>query len=352
MDIDSDETKIAKRAELLKLLDRLQVDNLEVKHSMGAMLIGWQLAYFGTSRIEKAMADKLDRADLPEFLQLAAERMQGFAAQGFHLDQLLSNLREVEHMIMRNLRQHKEAERKKQDLEMSLGLETPFPSLNRQLGGGLKPGVLLVHGENAAVFPVLAQIYKFLLKRKVPITHLGTADKAGMPEVPGVQNIPGAFWKGQGSSLTRMKNVFDAIDGRVVVVDRLDWLTEEAGNRSASKSRQLALKCLAKVAKRCKISVVVGHVTQVDEEIPSAQLTQRVSVSLRRLSESGPVLVVGEDLCQETSDGIRVLGSEGGAASGVAETAGRTEGSEQLEGPGEDSGEDRQLGGGSSQSDS
>lgn len=316
---------LRKRAE--ELLDRWQIQDVYTKTSMAFMLIGFQAVHYGVARLASRMADATKTAEEREaIVALAMERMQKASMQGFQSTLLRNNLQELDAILGRDLREEQKRRAQLQEKELRLGIPLPFESLNTKLSGGLKTGnVVLVHGESSAVFGTIAAIYQSLNSHKVPLTHYCTAKEQDMPDVPGVKNIPGAFWSAQGSTLTKMQETFKVVDGYVALVDRLDWLIDHDGHKSTERSRQLALKFLAKVARRYRISIVVGHVAEESAVLPRAQGVLPVSVCIRSLPNCPRVLVVDDNLYVEGENGISVLGSSDGAQPECGSNHGRAE---------------------------
>lgn len=336
-----DEAQQQRKDRAARLIDKLASTDLYAKQCMAFMLIGMKMVHYGVSRLHAHLADKTAIAqDREDAVEVAMERMRDMSMRGFQSQVLVGNLRELDKILCEDLKKEKARDEQLRDKELRLGIPTPFEELNRKLGGGMKAGkVVLVHGEAAPVFTALAGMYRHFIKQKVPITHFGTVTQDKMPEVPGVKNIPGAFWRGQGSSLNRMKGVFEVAEGYVFILDRLDWLmSHEDRHKPEAKRRQMALKYIAKMAKRYKAGVVVGHVT-ASEDLPTAQNTFRLPVCARKLGAK-PIFMAGDEMFTEESDGgLRVLGRENVPEEGLGGSDGGPEGSQQLEGSGEDRGE-------------
>lgn len=335
--MDNGEAK--KRA--TEALDKLQLTDANTKKCMGIMLLGMKIVHWGAARMSAHVRSKLETQKEQEaFVELAMARMRDLSMrEGFHSESLMNGIRTLGEILEGDIAAEKKEQEERREHELQLGIPTPFESLNRAMDGGIKAGrVVMVHGESSPVFTTLAGMYKHFLAHKVPITHFGTAKEADMPDVPGVKNVPGAFWKGQGSSLGRAKEAIGVADGYIAVVDRLDWLADPKDHKSEHKRLQLALKNLAKVAKRFKIGIVVGHVTT--GEIPSVQGVHRVHVCTRRVNKEF-VFMADDEMFVEDQDGrLRILGGKDDAPPRLGNPDGGTEGSEQLEGSEEDRGEE------------
>ena len=326
------------KAEAARLVEQLESGDLSAKESMAFMLIGMKLEQYGIQRLAAHVADKTTSEELRQAtVERAFLHMREMATKGgFQSEVLVGNMRELEKILSKDHQREQEYAAQRRTAELALGIPTPFDALNKTLEGGIKAGkVLLVHGEAAAVFTTVAGMYRHFIKLKVPITHFGTGQQKAMPEVPGVKNIPGVFWRGQGSTLNKMKDAFAAGEGYVFILDRLDWLIDsDDRHKTGIKRRQLALKYLTKMAKRYKVGIVVGHVTHTDDA-PSVGGVVRLPVC-SRLLDGKNVFAAGDEIFEEHADGLRFPGRNNSTSSGLGESDGGTEGPEQLEGSGED----------------
>lgn len=337
-----DDAQLTAKAD--RLIDRWQIEDPSFKQSMAFMVIGMKMIHYGVARMTSHVADKTDTEDLREqIIERTMQRMRKLSMEGFQSENLLENLDSLEEIIRNDLKAEQKRTEQRREVELRLGIPTPFEQLNTTLNGGLKAGkVVLVHGKSPAVFKTMAGLYRHILRQRVPITHFGTAAEKDMPEMPGVKNIPGSFWKGQGMSLTKIRAAFEVADGYVALVDRLDWLMDlDDRSKSTIKRRQVVLKYLVKTAKRYKISIVVGHVTYSDDDvIPEAAGVVRLPVCERRIGDKD-VMVAGDEIFVEESDGkIRILGGGDDASPGLGEPDGGTDGPQQLEGSEEDRSKD------------
>lgn len=319
------------------VLDRLQLTDANTKKCMGIMFLGLKIIHWGAARMSAHVRNKCETQEEREALvELAMGRMRDLSMrEGFHAETLVDGIRTLEAILKGDAEAEQKEQQERREYELQLGIPTPFDSLNRALGGGVKAGrVVLVHGDSSPVFTTLAGLYKHFLAHKIPITHFGTAKAADMPDVPGVKNVPGVFWKHQGSSLGRTKEAIGVTDGYVAVVDRLDWLVDPKDHKPKDKRLQRALRNLVKAAKRFKIGIVVGHVGT--DEPPTADSVHRLHVCTRRVNKEF-VFMAGDEMFVEEQDGrLRILGGKDDAPPKLGKPDGGTEDSAQLEGSEED----------------
>jgi hypothetical protein len=298
--------------------DRIMFQDRDTQESMAFMLIGMKLVHYGASRLMRELEKTVESGEGRRLLvERAVSEMRKMSMVGFHSEVLLDNLKQLSAILNRDLKEEKKRVKAEKADQFEQGVETPFAQINTKLGGGLRSGdVLLIHGASDAVYPCTAHCYSFFNKRKVPITYYGTKEEKDMPDVPGVVNVPGLFWKNRGTNLVTMRETFASADGYVILLDSLDWLADTAKHGDEAKARQVALKNLIKVAKRYRVAVVVAHSTN-STILPKGEGVMHVH-ACRRTVDGKPVLMVGDEMYMEDKNGeLCIFGDHDGAASAV-----------------------------------
>ena len=343
-----DEPTEHQKAEGEALLRKLMTEDDFVKESMSMQLTGMRLMHYGFGRVRHRlhMQKQLPPNDKlpidPEVAEAAAACafavMKKISGEAFQQDHLLNGLTSAVSTMQSDIAAHAEMAKKVRETELKMGLPTFSSVINTLTKGGMRAGlVLVVAGEAAPVFKVLAQFIRHFNSVRAPITHFTTA-KSDM-HIPGVKVVPESWWSKGCQSLSRAEEVFHVADGYVMLIDRLDWLV----GIDESHSRRKSLRCLYKMSKRYRQGIIVGvQDEQFDTKVDGVYV---VRVAQRKMLDGKSVIMVGDEIYEETADGrMCVPGNQSPPVTKLEGQDGRPEGAKELEGPGEDRGEDRRVG--------
>ena len=323
------------------LMTRLLKDDAFVQESMRLLRTGMRLMHYSLGRMHHKLNSLRqpkpnDQLPLdPMVLELAASmayiKARDLANEGFTGEELAAGLQTAEVMVQADNSAHKALAKKIRETELNMGLPTFSPAINTLIGDGLRPGVVVaLVGTAAPVFKILAQFIRDLNARKAPLTHFTTSKNS--PDVPGVKVVTESWWGRACQTLTRAEEVFKVADGYAMLIDRLDWLGTGDDQKAA---RRRSLRYLHKMSKRYRQGIIVGVPDEnFDSKVDGVYV---VRVAERKMLDGKSVVMVNDEMYEEIADGrLRILGGKGSPGGKLEGQDGRTEGTQELQGPGKD----------------
>ena len=177
----------------------------------------------------------------------------------------------IGHILKRDIGKMKAVQRQAAEVIGEIGYDLPFPELNTRLGGGLKPGnVLVLRGTNAAIEEAFSYIAESFVETSVAFRHFvdfTTENKEGEPPTPEVF-VSVKWWENGCNTHKQSKQVFSPFkDFKAILIDDLDVMVTRGTNRTERLNR--GVKRITQGIDRKKQVVIVGLDTSKGEEYPT-----------------------------------------------------------------------------------